>query len=80
MQKQIDKATFKIKRDNKKFESHLTTVRVKSVIDKSRLIKEVKKIHFKNLDFEIKEFVLMKSELFPEGPKHKIIEKFRYKN
>ena len=80
LQKQIDKATFKIKRDNKKFESHLTTVRVKSVIDKPRLIKEVKKIHFKNLDFEIKEFVLMKSELFSEGPKHKVIEKFSYKN
>ena len=80
LQKQIDKATFEIKRDDKKFESHLTAVRVKSVIDKPSLIKEVKKIHFKNLDFEIKEFVLMKSELFPEGPKHKIIEKFSYKN
>ena len=80
LQKQIDKSTFVIKRDYKKFNSHITAVRVKSVIDRTLLIKEVKRIHFKNLDFEIKEFVLMKSELFSEGPKHKVIEKFSYKN
>jgi len=80
LQKQIDKATFEIKRDSKKFDSHITTVRVKSIIDKPLLIKEVKRIHFKNLDFEIKDFFLMKSELFSEGPKHKVIEKFIYKN
>jgi len=76
LQNQIDKATFGIKRDSKKFNSHVTTVRVKSVINKPSLIKEVKRIHFKNLDFEIKEFVLMKSELFSEGPKYKVLEKF----
>lgn len=80
LQKQIDKATFEIKRDYKKFNSHITTVRVKSVINKPLLIKEIKRIHFKNLDFEIKEFVLMKSELFPERSKYKIIKKFELKN
>ena len=80
LQKQIDKATFELKRDYKKFNSHITAVRVKSIIGKPSLIKEVKRIHFKNLDFEIKEFVLMKSELFSEGPKYKIIKKFELKN
>jgi len=30
----------------------------------------------KNLDFEVSEFFLMKSELTRGGPKHKILEKF----
>ena len=79
LQRQIDKATFVIKNDSKKFDSHLTAVRVKSVINELSLIKEVKRIHFKNLDFEIKEFVLMKSELYSEGPKYKVLDKFQLK-
>lgn len=62
----------------KEFSSHITTVRVKGFRynqDKKKLIEELKKINF-NLDFEADEFLLMKSELFPEGPKYKIIEKF----
>ena len=80
LQKKINKTTLDFLTDNKKFNSHLTIARVKSIPDKSRLINEVKKIHFKKLGFEINEFVLMKSELFPEGPKYKIIEKFKLKN
>ena len=79
LQKKIDQATPGIVRDYKKFNSHVTTTRVKSIINKRGLVEEIKKIHFKNLDFEIKEFFLMKSELFPEGSKYKIIEKFKAK-
>lgn len=80
LQKRINEAIPEISRYSKKFDSHITIVRVKSIIDKQSLVKEVKKIHFKNLDFEIKEFFLMKSELFPEGAKYKVIEKFGLKN
>jgi len=79
LQKQIDKATSEISRDSKKFDSHITTARVKSIINKQALIKEVKRIQFKNLDFEVKEFVLIKSELFSDGPKYKTIDKFESK-
>jgi 2'-5' RNA ligase len=79
LQKRIDEATSEIPRYSKKFDLHITTARVKSILKKQSLIREVKKIHFKNLDFEITEFFLMKSELFPEGAKHKSIEKFKLK-
>ena len=78
LQSEIDEAIPEIKNDFKKLNSHITTARVKSVHDQKGLIKEVKRIHFKNLEFEIKEFVLMKSELFREGPKYKVIEKFEF--
>jgi len=66
--------------DDKEFSSHITLSRVKSVSKKEELVKEIKKINFKKLDFEVNEFVLMKSELFREGPKYKIIERFRLRN
>jgi len=66
--------------EDKGFSSHITLARVKSIINKEELIKEVKKINFKKLDFSVKEVVLMKSGLFREGPKYKIIERFKLKN
>lgn len=62
--------------DEKEFNSHITLARVGKVLGRKKLVEEIGNIHFKNLDFEIDGFVLMKSELFPKGPKYKIIEKF----
>ena len=76
LQKIINKKFPEMSSDYKKFNSHITTARVNSISRKGDLIKEVKRIHFKNLDFEVKEFVLIKSELFSDGPKYKVIEKF----
>ena len=80
LQEKIDKETRDFLKENKKFYSHITIARAKSIEDKPKLINEIKKIKFKKLDFKVNEFVLMKSELFPNGPKHKIIEKFELKN
>ncbi|MBT96623.1 MAG: RNA 2',3'-cyclic phosphodiesterase [Candidatus Pacearchaeota archaeon] len=77
LQKQISSKLSKFPSDFKKFESHITTARVKFIINKEELIEELKKINFRNLDFEVNEFVLMKSELTREGPKYKILERFK---
>lgn len=63
--------------DYKEFNSHITTARVKEVINREKLIDDLKKINFKKLDFEISEFLLMKSELTAQGPIYRIIEKFK---
>ena len=76
LQKQISEEFQKIPSDHKKFSSHITTVRVKSVRDRLELLNEIKKINLKKLDFVIEEFVLMKSELMREGPKYKILERY----
>ena len=69
-----------ISSDLRKFAPHITIVRVESAINKRRMIEEIEKIHFKNLKFEIKEFVLMKSEAMAvktEGSKYKVIERYK---
>lgn len=65
--------------EKRKFSSHVTTARVKFVDRslKEKLVQEIEKINFKDLNFEADEFVLMKSELFPQGPRYKILEKFK---
>ncbi len=65
---------------DKKFVPHITVARVVSVNNKEELIKAIKKIHFKNLKFEVNEFFLMKSELMKkkiEGSRYKIIERYK---
>ncbi|MAG79019.1 RNA 2',3'-cyclic phosphodiesterase [Candidatus Pacearchaeota archaeon] len=77
LQKQVSNKFLEYPSDFKKFNSHITTTRVKFIINKEKLIEEIKKINFKNLDFDVNEFVLMKSELTREGPKYKVLERFK---
>ncbi|MCK5149756.1 RNA 2',3'-cyclic phosphodiesterase [Candidatus Pacearchaeota archaeon] len=74
LQQQIDRLFPEILVD-KEFSFHITTARVKFVEYRENLVKEVEKIHFKNLDFEVDEFVLIKSELMRQGPVYKILQK-----
>jgi len=62
--------------DYENFSPHVTIARVKSVYDRKGLLENIRNIRVKNLDFEVSEFFLMKSELTQGGPKHKILEKF----
>ena len=64
-------------KDEKEFSSHITCARVSSVRDKKRLLEEIKKINFKKLDFEVNNFLLIKSELTQKGPIYKVIERFK---
>ncbi len=76
LQKQISFKLLKIPAE-RGFNSHITLARVKAVNNKQDLIKSIKDIHFKKLKFEVNEFFLMKSELTREGPKYKIVERFK---
>ncbi|MEK6906740.1 MAG: RNA 2',3'-cyclic phosphodiesterase [Nanoarchaeota archaeon] len=76
IERQISEKFSEIKSDFEKFNSHITIARVNSVTNKEGLINYLKKINFKNLDFEVKEILLMKSELTPRGPIYRVIEKF----
>jgi len=60
----------------KEFTPHITLSRMKRVFNKKKLAEAVKNFNFKNLGFEVEEFILMKSELTKDGPKYKVIEKF----
>ena len=65
---------------NKKFNSHITIFRVKSVRNKRRLVEKVGEIDFKNLNFKVKEFILMKSELTKQGIRYRILDIFKLEN
>ena len=58
-----------------KFSPHITLARVESIRDRKGLIENVKRIHIKNSEFEVKEFLLMKSELRRGGNVYKKIGK-----
>ncbi|MBS3085376.1 RNA 2',3'-cyclic phosphodiesterase [Candidatus Pacearchaeota archaeon] len=62
--------------DEREFESHITTARVKFVKNKNKLAETLGKIHFKKLDFKVDYFSLIKSELTKQGPIYRTIEKF----
>jgi 2'-5' RNA ligase len=76
LQKLIEEKLPEFRVDNKEFNSHITTARIKSTTNKEMFLKEIKKIHFKDLEFEITNFYLMKSELKREGANYKVIEKY----
>lgn len=80
LQKRIEKVILEIPRDYKKFNSHITIFRVKSVSNKRRLVEEVEEIDFKNLNFKVREFVLMKSELTKHGIRYRILDRFKLEN
>ena len=56
--------------------SHLTIARVKSLKNKNRFLGELRKIKIPLLKFQVKEFKLMKSELFLEGPIYEEISNY----
>ncbi len=61
---------------NEGFNPHITVARVREVVNRQELLKEIKSLSFKNLKFEVGEIVLFKSILTSSGPKYKVIEKF----
>ncbi len=76
LNEEINNALKSVRRDDNKFQSHITTARVKAVVNKNELLKELRNFNFKKLEFEVSEFLLMKSELTPEGPKYKVLGRY----
>jgi len=77
LHKEINSVLKNGKKREDKFQAHITAARVDTVVNKNELLKELKNFNFKKLKFEVNEFLLMKSELTPEGPKYKVLKKYK---
>ena len=77
LQKKIDGALFGLFRSERRFMSHLTIARVKSVKDRKLFLEKLEEVSVSKMKFPVREFYLMKSELKPEGPVYGVIEKYR---
>lgn len=60
-----------------RFMSHITIARMKKIFSKEEFLSYVKNIKTKKVSFKVKEFILKKSELKPEGPVYENIESFK---
>ncbi|PIN77246.1 RNA 2',3'-cyclic phosphodiesterase [Candidatus Woesearchaeota archaeon CG10_big_fil_rev_8_21_14_0_10_34_12] len=67
LQKEIDESLRDLFEREKRFMSHLTIARVKSIKDKKLLLDELGKIKF-DFEFGVKKFFLKKSTLTEKGP------------
>ena len=76
LQKQIDEKLKDIFLPEARFMSHVTIARVKKVHDKPSFLKYLESIKPKEIEFQVKEFSLKKSELKPEGPVYSDIENY----
>jgi len=81
LHKKIDDKLFEsgIKKDDKNFSSHITVARINSVKDRKMFMQKIKEMKLKKEKFSVDNFSLIKSELTPEGPIYKILEKFELK-
>lgn len=79
LQKRIDEVLetldFGFKKEER-FMSHITLARIKKVIDKKIFLEYVKNLKHRPVKFKVKEFILKKSELKPEGPVYSDIAKY----
>jgi RNA 2',3'-cyclic 3'-phosphodiesterase len=61
----------------KRFMSHLTIARVKSLNDKKKFLEDFKKIEIKEgLEWSVDNFYLIKSELHKKGPVYSVLEEY----
>jgi len=73
---ELEKEITNVLGNPEKFAPHITLSRIRKVFNKKKLAEAIQNFNFKNSGFEVKEFLLMKSELTKDGPKHKVLEKF----
>ena len=76
LQELVDEKLKDLFKPEKRFMSHLTIARVKSIKDKEKFLEKLKKIEIPKIKFAIDKFYLMKSELTSERPKYEIIEEY----
>ena len=78
LQKGIDNALGELFEKEKRFMSHLTVARVKSVRDKTKFYSDLENIKFPLLDFDVDSFVLKESTLERAGSIYKDLEKYSF--
>lgn len=71
---EIDKSLKDIFIEDKRFESHVTLMRVKRINDKEKFMKFIEKTKLKEIEFSVENFKLMKSELTRDGPIYEDVE------
>jgi len=76
LQKEVDDKLKGLFKPENRFMSHITIARVKHVYDKKEFISYLGSVRPQKINFKIDGFVLKSSELFPEGPVYKDIEKY----
>lgn len=76
LQKEIDEKLKDIFPKEERFMSHITIARMKKIFSKNEFLKYVKSMKTKKIKFKVKEFILKKSELKPEGPVYTSLERY----
>ncbi len=79
LQTKVDEVLVDIFPSEQNFSSHLTLGRVKAFKNKDKFLKRFKEIKIESLEFEVNEFLLMKSELTKDGPIYSVIEEYSLK-
>lgn len=79
LQKEIDNSLGGLFEKEKRFMSHLTIVRVKTVRDKKNFINALNKIKIPSIKFKVSSFELKKSILTEEGPVYETVESYTLK-
>ncbi len=79
LQKEIDEKLRDLFEKEKRFMSHLTIARVKSIRDKRKFLEEINKIKTSKIKFLVESFKLKESTLTEKGPIYNIIEEYNLK-
>jgi RNA 2',3'-cyclic 3'-phosphodiesterase len=78
LQKKIDENLKDLFKSEDRFMSHVTIARVKYVKNKKDFTKYVKNIGIQSINFNVRKFKLVKSELDKIGPKYELIEEYNF--
>ena len=74
LQKEIDEKLSPIFEPERRFMSHLTIARVKSIKDKNIFLEKIKKIKFDKIKLKVKNFKLKRSKLTRNGSVYEDLE------
>ena len=74
LHEEIDKSLKDLSPGDKRFESHVTLMRVKKIVDKERFIEFIEKTKPNDIEFDVLGFNFRKSELTENGPIYEDIE------
>jgi len=78
LQKEIDLAVNEVGfNKEERFMSHITIARIKKIINKKEFLEYIRNLKHRKIKFQIKEFVLKKSELMPDGPVYTDLERYK---
>lgn len=76
LQEKVDEALNGLFRPEHRFMSHVTIARVKHVHDSEKLLEYLDNVKPEKFKFIVKDFKLMKSELFKDGPEYSEISNY----